>query len=329
MDSRSIPGRYFPYRSGHCVETTVVFQDGGIRIAALDDALVSVVAITPALANVPRKLTLSDGGTFETSSPNTVEASQRFGRERLERAPETPWLISLLCLAIIGSLLYWGVPFAAGVAAGYTPPSVLKSVESSALIAARRVLQPTRVPEPRRAHIRAVLAGLLPHANLAGLKTDLVFAQWSGGPNAFAFPAGTIVITDAMVQLMQSDDEIAGVLAHEIAHVELRHAAKAVFSEMSVFVLLSSFFGGDQLMAVAASQAGLLQELAYSRADETEADTRAVAIMRAARRDPAALAVGLGRLDALSRGQQAPRVLTTHPGAAERRARILEQARSP
>jgi predicted Zn-dependent protease len=148
--------------------------------------------------------------------------------------------------------------------------------------------------------------------------------------NAFAAPGGLILVTRGLVQCTDNEDELAAVLAHEIAHVELRHgmgsikqarktealmtlgsiAASAAPSPVSLSSL-NSLFGGaisDMVQTVAVN--------GYSRSAELAADQAALAILRGAGYSEAALASMLRAMNArLASGTGFGK---THPSPADR-----------
>jgi Zn-dependent protease with chaperone function len=119
-------------------------------------------------------------------------------------------------------------------------------------------------------------------------------------PNAFALPGGFIFITSSILELCRwNQDEIAFVLAHEMAHVVRGHAAERVIAN-SVIALGVKALNIRTPAAGAVSRAGVkLLQSAYSQDSETEADSLAVRLVVAARYDPYAAIKLLGRLDGL------------------------------
>ncbi|RZJ32329.1 MAG: M48 family metallopeptidase [Brevundimonas sp.] len=100
--------------------------------------------------------------------------------------------------------------------------------------------------------------------------------------NAFALPGGHILITDDLIREAKSPDELAAVIAHEVAHVEKRHVMQSVWRNFGVGMLLDLVVGGGtgagQQAVILAGQAS---ELSYSRSAELEADTRGQALLHA------------------------------------------------
>ena len=102
--------------------------------------------------------------------------------------------------------------------------------------------------------------------------------------NAFATPAGYVFINSGLLMAMQNEDELAGILAHEIAHVYCRHISQkierskkinmATLAGMAAGVLLGATGGGEagQALTLGSAAAGQSAMLAYSRGDEVQAD---------------------------------------------------------
>ena len=159
-------------------------------------------------------------------------------------------------------------------------------------------------------------------------------------PNAFALPGGFVYVTRGLLTFLNSEDELAGVIGHEMAHVLERHAARRAGAATPFTVLfgvpaailgtvsptLGGFVGGTGRLASGVALAS------YSRDQEREADDRGIALAARAGWDPAALASFLYTLDrdeALSGGDpDRVRFLSTHPSGRERVARIQASARS-
>jgi predicted Zn-dependent protease len=142
--------------------------------------------------------------------------------------------------------------------------------------------------------------------------------------NAFAIPGGYIFVFDGLLTRLQSEEELAGVLAHEIGHVRRGHFFKnqkqLVAADLAVLAAILLGQGGGAVTAFSLAGAASLQ-LSYSRENEREADQSALATLPAAGYDPGGLARFFGVLyreeHLLLPENQFP-YLATHPGLDER-----------
>ncbi len=135
--------------------------------------------------------------------------------------------------------------------------------------------------------------------------------------NAFAAPGGHVVIFEGLIIDAESAEEVAGVLAHEIAHVIHRHPADSLVRTLGLAALTEGLVGDG----LGASAAFLLVATAYSRDAEAQADATAVALLEAAGYDPGALGDFFSRLAQEEEGLGLgfiPGYLSTHPPSAER-----------
>ncbi|GAB1582648.1 hypothetical protein PPNSA23_25910 [Phyllobacterium phragmitis] len=109
------------------------------------------------------------------------------------------------------------------------------------------------------------------------------------GPNAFALPDGTIIVTDALTDLAPGDDMVLGVLAHEIGHVVHEHTLRRLYRAAGVSALIM-LIGGDigSGLEDVLTRGSALITLSYSL--EQEADRYSIDLMARAGRDPAAIA---------------------------------------
>jgi len=149
--------------------------------------------------------------------------------------------------------------------------------------------------------------------------------------NAFALPGGKVVVLMGLLEQAEGEDELAGVLAHEIAHAQKRHHLRGVIEEGVCYVVWC-MVGADQewMTPWLASKASDMGGLRFSRDDEREADRTAVSYMSAAGYDPQALARMFERWAGERRDTPDWLVLvSTHPEPAERaelvRAWLAEQ----
>lgn len=103
-----------------------------------------------------------------------------------------------------------------------------------------------------------------------------------GIPNAFATLGANVAITESLIEHVQSENGLAMVLAHEIAHVQLRHPIEAAGRGIVIQVALTAVLGssGNSLLGGSLGTGGLLTMLSFNRDMELEADRRALAILR-------------------------------------------------
>jgi predicted Zn-dependent protease len=142
--------------------------------------------------------------------------------------------------------------------------------------------------------------------------------------NAFALPGGPIFITEALLARLKSEDQLAGVLGHEVGHVIARHSAE----QMSKQELTQGIAGaagvaaGDMNSAYYAQVVANMVNMKYGREDELESDDLGVRFMLQAGYDPMALIGVMDILEEASGGSNVPEFQSTHPSPANRRAKI-------
>ena len=150
------------------------------------------------------------------------------------------------------------------------------------------------------------------------------FVADSKDVNAFALPGGVVVVHAGLIREAGSAEELAGVLAHEVAHVERRHSLKALIKNAGFGILLSIVLG-DVSGTTIAGWTSYLTQMKFSRDAEMEADREGVRRMVAAGIDPRAM---LGFFDKMAekegKGAAALSVLATHPSSRQRMAALRE-----
>ena len=113
--------------------------------------------------------------------------------------------------------------------------------------------------------------------------------------NAFALPNGHLVIHSGLITKSKSPEEIAGVLSHELAHIELKHIMKKMISEIGLSVLINITTGNTNSEAIKET-AKFLSSSAFERSLEKEADIKALEYMIQAKINPRPFAQFLNRL---------------------------------
>jgi predicted Zn-dependent protease len=145
--------------------------------------------------------------------------------------------------------------------------------------------------------------------------------------NAFALPGGQIFITTALFSKLENEDQLAGVLGHEIGHVVGRHSNQQMAKTglingiaQGVGVLLSDgqSSGGMQV----AQMLGNIVNMKYGRADENESDALGVRFLIEAGYDPEALIGVMAILKASAGGGGQPEIMSTHPDPGNRMENI-------
>jgi len=154
-------------------------------------------------------------------------------------------------------------------------------------------------------------------------------------PNAFAIPGGYIFVTTGLFVLAENEQEIAGVLSHEISHVNGRHIDQMIerSKRLNIATLAALIAGalvgrggsGSQAVAVTTMAAAESVMLKYTREMETDADQNGLYRMIKAGYDPSGMITFLNKINrmSLSTAPQVPVYLLTHP-AIESRIALLE-----
>ena len=153
--------------------------------------------------------------------------------------------------------------------------------------------------------------------------------------NAFALPGGPMYVNRGMIEAAKNEGEMAGVMAHEIAHVALRHGTAQATNRTSGWnralgigaILGGAILGGETGASVGAALYAGFFLLPYSRDQETQADILGAQILAEADYDPNDLANMFRTIEKASGGSGGPDWFSTHPAPAKRYERIGQEAR--
>ncbi|MEC5384271.1 M48 family metallopeptidase [Uliginosibacterium sp. H3] len=332
--TEGIRGRYFDGRSTRPLNVIVSLDAASLLISGECDArwTSDSVSISERLGRTQRKILLPDAGFIEVpDSPLWDALPQQWGRSGLHLAwLEAHWRHVLTCLVgiVVACAVFYvyALPWVATRVAEQIPVAWVSQLSQGTLdLLDRLYVAPSKLPAARQKQLAEAFAQWAP-PDAAALPYRLHFRNGVGiGPNAFAMPSGDIVITDQLVALAKDDKEILGVLAHELGHLQKRHAIRQLMQSAMLAVAANVFLGD---MGDVTGSAAALMNLRYSRDFEREADDYAIRMMRLNHTDPNRLAAMLERLDpeGAKAGADESSYFATHPITAERIKRLQERA---
>ncbi|WP_308917678.1 M48 family metallopeptidase [Jannaschia sp. LMIT008] len=335
-DLRALDGRAYPPDHAHETPARLILDGDAVR---LEDAAGTVlrtaprtgIVLEPALGRTERTIRLPDGTLFLTRDPGLAHAfDDDGGLLHLLESLRGPRLLAVALGTLVATavLLRVAVPVLVTLAVWLTPPALVRQLDAGSLQAIDALMMDdTRLPADDRAWVSALFDDLRAAAPPPprGARDVLLFRDMGGTPNAFALPGGTVVVTDGLVDALRDDpDALAGVIAHELAHVRERHGLHGLYRALGIYAMLSLLVGdpGPVLDSLLLEGNTLLQ-LAGTRAAERDADAGAVPILRAAGYDPDGLARFLD--DIADRYGDGGGWWSTHPASSER-ARDLRDA---
>ena len=322
-----IEGRAYPPLSSAERPARLAVEDGAARLEIADapsvHAEIAALAIEAPVGRGPRQIVFPDGTLFWTEDVAAIAAIEsHLGIRRLSAYEAfSPRLILWVALSFLGAWAIWrfALPAAIWVAVALTPDALRDAVDAGTISALDRLeAEESALDDERKAQVRETFDTLLAAADLPPDDYTLLFRDLPGmGPNALALPGGTIIITDALVLEFPNPSVIAGVLAHEIGHVEDDHGLRQVYRSLGLYVLITMIAGDTgPLLEDLLLEGGLLLSLTYSRAFEREADQFGMNLAAEAGFDPEGL---LAFFEALpDAGETEAGWTSTHPASGER-----------
>jgi predicted Zn-dependent protease len=229
-------------------------------------------------------------------------------------------------LAGLAALAFGGARLALGNRLGV--PDVAVEVERGLRPIMRRqvALEGTVVEEPVVADaFAALLERLRPGLGALPLEPEVVVVD-SPVVNAGALPGGIVCVYTGLVRTLETPEEMAAVLAHELVHVERRDAVTQLAREVGMAAIASAVSRGGE--TAAQSLLGAAIDLRYSRAAEDRADLRCLELLEKAEIDPVVLGDALERIaEVRTRTPDLLRWLDAHTDIDARIARA--RSRSP
>jgi Zn-dependent protease with chaperone function len=302
------------------------------RKSTVDEYEQKDLRVSPRIAGTPRFISLPDGVELLCTDAPFLDALPQ--RERSEGP--VAWLERRLWVAILSvfataQLVFLaqvrGVPWAAGVVARRMPIEYERRLGRETLARLDEdAFQPTSLEPETQERVQAAFqhlsADLPDHEQLR-----VVFRDTKIGPNAFAMPGGTIVVTDDLAKKC-STEEVTAVLAHELGHLERRHVVRQILADAGAAAIATAVFGDASSVTVAVvGVPAMLVDLEYSREFESEADVFAFELLAKQGLSPLYFADALACIE-----KHAPRFpglgsfLSTHPETRDRKAQAERAA---
>ncbi|GLQ33266.1 M48 family metallopeptidase [Litoribrevibacter albus] len=310
------------------------------------------LVVQPRIANTPRWIRLPNGAQLETADNDLVDQVQEHFQtgafNRLIHSLEHSWWMILIGVVFTVVFLWGGVHYGLPVAAKYgaevIPQDVLYPLGDDVQVwMDENLFESSQLEPDRQEELKHRFQRILkPHQNY----TLVFLASPKLGANALALPNDHIILTDELVELATSDHQIIAVLAHEIGHLEHRHALRRLLQQAGLASILMVFAGDvSSVSSAVVYLPALLIELGYSREFEYEADQYAIEFLDQQGMDVDYFAQILSRLaeQPMDESEESSKqnhqdddqsnkyfeYLSTHPGVDARIQRINAWRREP
>ena len=330
-----LDGRYYPPGNSGSLDASLHDEKGQLVVTLLDGGKVPVTFshLSDRLGKVPRKIYFSDGSVFECADNDGVDLA--FGKDRhfftrmsrWERSWKFVLAATVLTVVLLVAFYRVGIPAIANLAAQLTPTPVLVAIDAGASDTIDRVMfSESKMEASRKQELTQLFNEVAAASGHEQPPLKLLFRDGGRiGANALALPGGTVILTDQMDALVESEDEIAGVFAHEIGHIAERHALRQIYRVLGLTFMIS-LIGGDsgQIVEEVLGQLVLVENFSYTRAFEMAADAYSVRVMQKAGRDPKAFIELLDRVfeEAGLDADAETNWFDTHPGNKDRRQQV-------
>ena len=343
----TIPAQYGNGHSARRHAVTLASSDGFLYVAGEYVAAqypLSGVRLTEPFAHAASILYFDDGAHCEVDGAHYPALAAMLGqRASLVVRAQREWRMVLasigMLIAVIGAGAVWGLPIATVALTALLPQGAdmrIGEISRDALTR-QRLLKPSTLSAVQQADIAQVWNSVQPARPRMPMTLIVRAMPIEFGPNALALPDGTIILNDAMVQKIlrgapdfapTSSAALAGVLSHEIGHIEGRHSMLSVV-RASLTTACAAYLFGD-FSAVAAGAPAVLLGARHSRTMEADADAYAIAALQARHLPLEPLADLFRFIDSAQPGDKkqagwignAASYLASHPGSAERAERL-------
>ncbi len=287
-----IDGHYFEPQSSRSHHARMSVRSSGIRIEFEDGRRTGILEINHIQGN--HDINFSGGAYFRANEKLPSDFINRFQNSIqrkiswLEKFTFSRAVVMLLLLVVAVVTFRLAFESIESVAVSVFPVDWEERVGQHAYEDVRFIaFSDSKLPAEFQREIRESARQLIDAAGLRRQPEIFFHSSEMIGPNALAFPGGPIVVTDELVELLSDPEEILAVIAHELAHIELRHSLQSVIDVVGFSILAILLFGADEgvIEEMATIAAGVIT-LEGRRNHEQEADLAAIEYLSASGKDP-------------------------------------------
>lgn len=343
MSALTLSGVYYDGRIPVGTSATLMFAAKKVVLIGeqvSDRFDTDAIRVSPRTGSASRFVALPGGAQFQCADdPALDRLTHEIPSERFVSWLERRWPVAAICIALIVSVAAWAhlfmLPVAAERIAARIPVATERALGEQALdwLDSNNIFMLSELDNETKQRLLyrfdALVSGLPDNEHYRlGFRSGPMF-----GANAIALPGGTIVVTDELIQLAETDENVLAILAHEIGHVEKRHALRHVLQDSAVAVVASALTADAASLGVAvAGLPTMLTSLQFSREFETEADDYAFTLMAQNGVSPERFAIIMETMiesmpdEAESGRNQQWSFLSSHPPSEERIARARDAA---
>lgn len=219
------------------------------------------------------------GGTLDDQLTALLDGERQRDKRRLGI-----WFFSLVAIVVLGWGLWLGAGWASGRAIEELPLDIDRKLGDMSE-ASESLGKDLADPLPLKA-VETIVERLKPFVKTPGFDWRPRVIEDSQ-LNAFALPGGRFVALSGLIAKSERAEQVAGVIAHEMAHVTCRHSLKHVARSLGVVAAVQLLFGdASGIVAIGAQGATLAVLTGYSREMEREADAEGARMLAAAGLDP-------------------------------------------
>jgi Zn-dependent protease with chaperone function len=260
--------------------------------------------------------------------PQMAAAREQLSRDATKEELRRRWKLVGSVVAVL-ALLVWlcnlAVDGAVSALVKRVPPQMEQQLGDETLAEVQQEM--AFLEDSNRVAQLAALIAPLTNAVTLGTNGLKLFIAEESDPNAFALPGGYVIVTTGMLDLVDRPEELLGVLAHELAHVERKHGIRSVISGAGPFLIFGVLLGGrGGVVGLLGNVTDAMVRSGFSQEYETEADEVGWQILLASKVDPRGMIDAFRKLQANEVQQEShddtPQAFSSHPAVEKRIARL-------
>lgn len=294
------------------------------------------IEISEAVGNIPRSLTFSEGWVFVAKDSAELSSYlnlylKRNWADRLES--NYRWIVAAVVGAalFVSGVYYYGIPALTNSITTHLPNVAYEKVgQQTLLLLDAAHLKPSDLSTERQQQLLGRFNEMLKKINIGEYAQPKLIFRKMDAANAMALADGTVIVTDELINLLKTDEQIDAVIYHELGHVHHAHVMRSLVRSSLVSLGLILVVGDSSGIADTVSgSASFILTMSYSREMETQADEYAARQLKSQMGTVQPLVQAFQLLKSNGQDKSLPEEdasigwLSSHPGSDIRIAHVL------
>jgi Zn-dependent protease with chaperone function len=328
-------GLFFESPTSHTISADVTISPDGITVLVGSSqthfSWPQLKIVSPGGGYVRVEIKGSGGSVLSIQSSQAVDtlaANHQLSKGLIGRLPHNMQVLLVAAAFIVAAVLFFnvGVDLLVDIGVRFIPHELEKRLGDAVISGILR--ENTTADDSATVRILEKCAQVVREFDKSGAEVSYTISliENKETKNAFVLPGGHVVLYRGILDIMENESELFGLLGHEVGHVALRHGVKRI-ARSALLGFITSLIIGDSrgLFAILIGNGEMLVNLTYDRKEELDADEFGLKAVQRAHIDPQGVIRLFEKLKGLEGSSSWASFLSTHPDIDERLGKMKSE----